>query len=573
MGKAHLTYMTNNETTTSPESPPRRFRFARVIIALSMLVMGACGIIYEYVLGVLGNNLMGSSYEQIFVIIGVMMFAMGIGAVFQRHLAGNLVDWFLQMELLLGFLGGVSSLVIYTAFVYTTSYQLALYAFAFSIGLLIGLEIPLLIRINTVYSKSLRVNLSDILCMDYVGSLIGALLFTYVLLTRLTIGKIGLILGCVNTLLAILGLIYFWPLVKRRLLMAVACSISLTLLICAMVNVNHWMVSLEQRCFQDPVIHSQTTPYQHLVLTQNKAKDRLRLYINGHLQFCSLDEAVYHEMLVHTPMAVAEKRHRVLILGGGDGLALREVLRYGEVKDVTLVDIDPAMIRLASEHPQMIRLNCASFDDARVHSQLPDGIEKGERITVYRPTKLADKYIDSTEYPLANVHVYTVDADKFIRSLGEDRYDVVIIDFPDPRCLELAKLYSVNFYRALKAKLTPDAMISIQSTSPRRARKVFLCIAETLKAAGYHTLPYHDHMPSFGDWGFHLAWRGGPDEIQVRQKLKNLDRLPVETYYATAEVINAGFVFGKDWQIPDQTIAASTNMQPVIIKYYKQSFR
>ncbi len=571
MGKAHPIYMTNNETTTQPESPARRFRFARAIIALSMLVMGACGIIYEYVLGVLGNNLMGSSYEQIFVIIGVMMFAMGIGAVFQRHLSRNLVDWFLQIELLLGFLGGISSLVIYTTFVYTTSHQLALYSFAFSIGLLIGLEIPLLIRINTEYSESLRVNLSDILCMDYVGSLLGALLFAYVLLTRLSIGKIGLMLGCVNTLLAILGLIYFWPLVKRQLLIAVSCSVSLALLICAMVNVNPWMARLEQRCFEDPIIHSQTTLYQHLVLT--KAQDRVRLYINGNLQFCSLDEAIYHEMLVHTPMAIASKRNRVLILGGGDGLALREVLRYGEVQDVTLVDIDPEMIRMASEHPEMIRLNHASFDDARVHNKLPDGIEKGEQTTIQRPTKLANMFLDSTQYDLADVHVYTVDADQFIRSLGEDRYDVVIIDFPDPRCLELAKLYSVNFYRSLKAKLNPEAVISIQSTSPRRARKVFLCIAETLKAAGYNTLPYHDYMDSFGDWGFHLAWLGEPDKEQVRQKLKNLDKLSVGTYYATAEVINAGFVFGKDWLKRDEAIKASTNMQPVVIKYYQQSFR
>ncbi len=94
-----------------------RLRFARTVLALSMLVMGACGIIYEYALGVLGNNLIGSSHEQIFVIIGIMMFAMGLGAIIQRHISRDLVDRFLLIELLLGFLGGVSTMAIYATFV------------------------------------------------------------------------------------------------------------------------------------------------------------------------------------------------------------------------------------------------------------------------------------------------------------------------------------------------------------------------------------------------------------------------------------------------------------------------
>ena len=192
-----------------------RFIHARKMLAGSMLIMGACGIAYEYTLGALGNNLMGSSHEQIFVVIGLMMFAMGVGATLQKNIAGNLITKFLLLEIILGLTGGVSALLIYFSYVFSSSYMLLLWGFSLGIGLLIGLEIPLLIRINREYSESLKTNLSDILSMDYVGSLIGALLFTYVLLTWLAVDQIAALLGCINLLIAIIGLMYFRPLVSH----------------------------------------------------------------------------------------------------------------------------------------------------------------------------------------------------------------------------------------------------------------------------------------------------------------------------------------------------------------------
>ena len=551
------------------DTKARGFRFTRTILALSMMVMGACGIIYEYTLGVLGNNLIGTSHEQIFVIIGIMMFAMGVGAVVQKKIVGALVDRFLFIELLLGFLGGVSTTAIYAMFVYSTSYWILMYAFAFVIGLLIGLEIPLLIRINSEYTQSLRTNLSEILCMDYVGSLVGALIFTYILLTRLSIGRIALVLGCVNTLVAIGGLVYFWPLVRRPRPLALAGGLTMLFLLVSLVKVDGWTASLEQRCFEDPIVHSETTKYQHLVLT--KRGKRLRMYINGHQQFCSQDEVIYHELLVHVPMSLAPGRQRVLILGGGDGLALRDVLRYGDVESVTLVDIDPAVVRLASEHPDLIRLNRAAFRDARVRAPEAHGVSPGEKMAVTARTKLARQLVDQTEYSLAEVRVVTIDADLFLRDVGES-YDVAILDFPDPKNVELAKLYSVDFYRALARRLAPNGIVSVQSTSPYQAKQVFLCIGRTLRAAGYRALPYQDHLPSFGDWGWHLAWRGAITEPEMRDRLRNLITLPVQTDYVTCETIDAAFVFGKNRLQGDQDLLPNTKLRPVIMDYYRQGF-
>jgi len=269
-------------------------------------------------------------------------------------------------------------------------------------------------------------------------------------------------------------------------------------------------------------------------------------------------------------MAVAPRARRVLILGGGDGLALREVLRYGQVERVALVDIDPAVIRLASEQADLIRLNRAAFHDARVHARAAEPAGSGRRITIERPTKLAAKLLGDRRYELAAVDVYTIDADRFVRERGE-RFDVAILDFPDPKTVELAKLYSVEFYRRLAGRLAPDGVVSIQSTSPRRARKVFLCIGRTLRAAGFEALPYHDYLPSFGDWGWHLAWRGGAPAGPMRERLASLAPLGVETAYASPEAIGAAFTFGKGvLAAGEEEIRANTKFRPVITAYYRK---
>ena len=548
----------------------RTHRHAGKVLSLSMLVMGACGMIYEYTLGVLGNHLVGGSHEQIFVVIGVMMFAMGVGAALQRVVTMHLLDVFVAIEILLGFVGGMATLTVYATFVWTTSFQLVLLGFAFLVGCLIGLEIPVAVRVNSQYDRSLRINLSSILSMDYVGSLLGALLFAYVLLTRVSIPRIGVSLGIVNTALALVVLTYFWRLVRRPRLLLSGALTSLFVLGVSFVKTDGWLVELEQRCFADPIVHSETTPYQHIVLTRRD--DHLRLYINGQLQFSSQDEAIYHELLVHVPMAVAERRRRVLVLGGGDGLALREVLRYPAVESVTLVDIDSAVTRLASTHPDLVELNQGALLDARVDSRPPGGVLPGRVIDVERRSKLSEKMLEDTTYELARVQVLNVDADAFLTHV-EEAYDVVLLDFPDPRIIELAKLFSVDFYRALARRLAPGAVVALQATSPYHTPKAFLSIGKSLNVAGYRAVPYHENVPSFGEWGWYLAWREGGDEENMLRRIDGLTELSVGTRYLTADVLRGAFRFGRGWLDGAAGIEVNTKMRPVLVRYLREGWR
>ena len=546
-----------------------RFRHARKMLAASMFVMGACGIAYEYTLGALGNNLMGSSHEQIFVVIGLMMFAMGLGATLQKNISDNLVDKFLLVEILLGLTGGISALAIYLAYVYSTSYMLLLWGFSLGIGILIGLEIPLLIRINREYSTSLKTNLSEILSMDYVGSLAGALLFTFVLFANLSINQIAVTLGCVNLLLALLGLAYFRPLLhhfKKLLLLACVGSIILGYLLILSEN---WWTSLEQRTYSDPIIYRHTSKYQHIVMTRRN--NRLSLFINGHLQFNSQDERIYHEMLVHVPFSVASSSAKVLILGGGDGLALREVLKYDAVRRVDLVDIDPSMTDLASTHPDLVRLNRGALLDDRVTLSPPLGISDGEAWTITRASKLNSSLLSETLYPQARVQVFNLDADLFVQSL-RGPYDLVIIDFPDPRSVGTAKLYSLDFFRRLAGQLGPAALVAVQSTSPYHSRKMFLCIGKTLRAAGYRALPYRQNVPSFGEWGWHLAWLHKTTKSAIKEKLKGLTSIGVPTGYLTPALMSNATAFGKHW-LDDTHIEINTKFRPTILQYNRQSWK
>lgn len=570
-------------STEPPAATTTHLRFAHIIIALSMLVMGACGMIYEYTLGVLGNHLMGSSHQQIFVVIGLMMFSMGLGSLWQQRFVDHLMDRFLQIEIALGIVGGIASLVIFASFVWfdglrlgdLLAYRVVLYVFAMAIGAFIGCEIPLLIRINSQYIGQLRTNLSAILCTDYVGSLIGALLFAYYLITRFDLYQIGLICGCVNVTLALVGLVYFWPFVRRKLWIGAACCLGFAVLAFCAFQSEDWMKKLEQQYFDDLVVSSVISPYQYLVLThqepttENAPEEGVtNLYIDCFLQFSSIDEERYHEPLVHVPLALAEKREKILILGGGDGLALRELLRYPDVQEITLVDIDPRMIELAANHEKLLALNQGSFHQAQAAFSFE---QQPFEITVPESYRSSGKH-------RPKVRVYFMDADLFIREI-RDVYDVILIDFPDPRSLELAKLYSVNFFRVVSKRLAKHGFLSMQSTSPVLAAPVFRCIGLTMETAGLQQLPYSVYIPSFntipgqGHWGWYLAWNSEESQERVLQKLSNLSHLDVTTRFLTPQRIEEAFVLPEEIPEVTEKIQANTKLRPNILQYYARQFR
>jgi len=545
-------------------------RPAQLLLAVSMFVMGACGLVYEYVLSVLGNYLIGSSHEEIFVVIGLMLFAMGIGSAIQVRLKSDLVAWFLRLEILLGVLGGLSAPVVYGVFVVSPAYRAVLYGFAGAIGILIGMEIPILIRINRQYAGSLRTNLSQILSMDYVGSLCGALVFTYVLLARVDLARIGFILGLANVLVALAGLVAFRSVVARPRLHFGLVAVAAVGLTYGLYAAPAWTAWFEQRLFRDPIVHRERSPYQLLVLTRSQGGERLNLHLNGHLQFSSLDEHVYHETLVHPAMTLAPRRRRVLILGGGDGLALRDVLRYPDVEAVTLVDLDPAVVRLASTHPDLVALNEGAFADARVTTGVVD-VEPGEEVPVrlegdrYR-ARTSDRFED-----VGRVHVALYDADAFLRET-DGLYDVALLDFPDPGRLETAKLYSREFYTQLRARLRPDALVALQATSPIHAKRGFLCIGATLRAAGFTALPYHQNVPSFGEWGFYLARPGPGAEELLRREVRAIESFDVPTRFLTPGVLAGQTEFGRGWLDPETPIEPNTKMNPVLVRYYQEAW-
>jgi spermidine synthase len=320
---------------------------------------------------------------------------------------------------------------------------------------------------------------------------------------------------------------------------------------------------LEQRFYEDPIVHKETTKYQHLVITHNSSSGDTRLYINGNTQFSSLDGERYHDFLVHPLMAATPSRANILILGGGDGLALREVNKYPDVHSVTLVDLDPDMVKIASTNELLTNLNNNSFKNAKLATLPFPLIDSGAKQGVY----LSENGLEEKAEWVAATTVYNIDADLFLRNKPKQKWDAVIIDLPDPSGIEISKLYSKQFYQNLKRYLTPNAYISIQSTSPYHAKEAYLAIGNTLKAAGFNTLPYRQNIPSFGDWGYYLAWTAAEQPTELKQRLSQLETFAIDTDFITPELLASSFAFGKG-ELNAKKPCINTLMEPCLLTAY-----
>jgi len=537
-----------------------------------MFILGACGIIYEYVLGALANHLMGSTYEQIFIIIGIMMFMMGLAAQVQRKFFNKLIDSFLLIEILLGIFGGLSASAIYYLYIVSEHYLLLMYLTVALIGFFIGLEIPLLMRINERYMVSLRVNISELLSMDYIGSLAGALLFVYVLFAWISLTKISLVLGLVNLSIAIITCIVSWKTTYHKVKLLTFGLLGIGILIIGIFYADDWNKFTEQKYYRLPIVYTAQTKYQHITITEDK-NEVIYFYINGNLQFSSIDEYIYHELLVHIPAQLVENPKRILILGGGDGLAAREALKYTSVKEVQLVDIDPDIINLAKNNDILSNLNNHSLSDARIHSTIPKIKDEGYKIDVKKQSERPSQFNNTTEYSIAKIDVFTIDADKFLDSVPKEKFDVIIIDFPDPNMIELAKLYSIEMLEKLHDFLSPNGFMSIQSSSPYFQKKTFLCIGKTLIAAGFNVLPYRELVPSFGgEWGFYLCWHNFMESKQILSIFKQRDEITVPTRYLNTNILSSVFSFGKNRLNTSKGIEINSRLHPVLPSYYEENF-
>lgn len=551
----------NGSLWPSPES---------LVLYVSMFIMGGCGLAYEYTLSKLSSDLLGNSVEQWAIIIGVMMFFMGVGSDVQKHLNDEgLLSKFLLAEVLLGLGGAFGPIVILDAYGrFHEQFVLVQYFFIAAIGLLIGFEIPLLTRINAEYSKEIKFNVGGILKMDYVGALCGALIWVFVLPKFFSTTEMAFVLGLVTLATAGAALLYFYPLVERRRIVSMAVIGAMALVVAGFTVADRWTSHAEQALFRDRIVYSETSKYQHVVLTRSRT-GATSLFINGHLQFDSRDEYIYHENLVHPAMLVAKERSRVLILGGGDGLAVREILKHEDVSELTLCDIDPMVVELAATHPLMRKLNRDSLRDARLHV-----IEN--RALVPAPDR--DLWIpDQTSFSprrmarVGAVTVVNIDAMKFVEQVRGE-YDVIILDFPDPNAPELAKLYSQSFYRLLRAQMAPGAVFVQQSTSPYYAKEAFLNIGRTIESAGFAAVPFHDNVPSMGEWGFWLAgdsrWHSS-ESLKARFQAVNPSGIP--TRYLTQATMRAALAFGAN-QLATNRNDITTLTSSVVYEYYRQGW-
>lgn len=514
---------------TTPTNPAVDARASFVILA-AVFVAAVCGLLYELIAGTLSSYLLGDSVTQFSVVIGLFLTAMGVGSLASRLIRRRLVFAFIAIELAIGILGGFTAPAGFLAFAFTEVYVPVLLGCVITIGVLVGLEIPLVLRILEE-TRALRINVANVFAADYIGALAASLVFPFFLLPHVGLIRAGLIAGLANVVVA--GIL--WRSLRnqlgssRRLLGALILT-GATLLGAGIVAAGHLVPYAESRLYQDDIIFASDSPAQRIVVTH--WRDDVRLFLDGHLQFSSVDEVRYHESLAHPTLAAAERRSKILILGGGDGLLLREVLRDSDVRQVDLVDLDPEVLHLFREHSLLTRLNQNSLADPRATIHAGD----------------AYRYLEETD----------------------QLYDVILIDLPDPSREGLEKLYSRSFYRLALRRLAVGGAIATQATSPYRSRQAFWCIAQTLEATtqgvesprSLHVYPYHTVVPTFGTWGFVLATDRPlePQELQLR----------VPTRYLTPELLPTLFVFPADMSRVETKVHDLA--EPVLGRYYREGY-
>lgn len=511
----------------SRTSASQHTKGARFLLLFAVFLCAACGLVYELALTTLGSYLIGNSVLQTSVVISVMVCAMGLGSLAAKPLRRRAVGAFALVEGVLALVGGLSVLVLYAAYAWLQLYTPAMIVVAVAVGMLIGAEIPLLMTmLQRIRRQEAGSAVADMFAVDYIGALAGGLGFPLWLLPTFGQLKGALVVGAVNAVAGVVVVVFiFRRQIRRWVQGALLAGVTAVLAVLgtAYVFADDLEVTARQQMYQDPIIHAETTPYQEIVVTRSTAftgEPDIRLFLNGDLQFSSVDEYRYHESLVHP--ALAGPRADVLIMGGGDGLALREVLRYDDVQHVTLVELDPAMTRLARTFEPLRDLNDRALGDPRVT-------------------------------------VVNADAFNWLRG-ARQRYDAVIIDFPDPDTAALAKLYSVEFYHLLRQVVTPQTRVMVQAGSPFFAPKTYWSVVKTIETAGYATAQFQADVPSFGNWGYVLAapGRGTSPPLRLAPDAPRLR-------YLDEAVLKAAAVFPVDRRRQD--VRPSTLMDPAVMEY------
>lgn len=499
------------------------------ILKLALFATGLSGIVAEYILSTLATYFLGNSVFQWTMIVSIMLFSMGLGSRFSKFIQTNLLQNFIRIEFTLSILVAFVSVITYSASAYYGSTGFVIYLLSIVIGLLIGMEIPLVIRLNNEY-EALHVNVSSVMENDYYGSLLGGVFFAFIGLPYLGLTYTPFILGSINFLVACSLFAMLRKSVTRpkRLRLMITSLIVFALIAGGSLMAENIIKYGEEVRYKDKVVFEEQTKYQKIIITQSQ--EDFWLFINGNQQLSSIDEVMYHEPLVHPVMGLSKSPENVLIIGGGDGGAAREVLKYEEVETITVVDLDPAMTRLGQEHPLLVEMNQNAMNHDKVNIINTDGFNYLE---------------ESRQY-----------------------FDVIIVDLPDPKTIELGRLYSYEFYSLCNKRLRPNGFLVTQAGSPYYAARAFNCIELTMQQAGFTTIPLHNQVVTLGEWGWVMGAKG-VEKDRLKNAVQSLDPGNIPTTWINREAMTLITSFGKKAFMQD-TMRVEVNRihNPVLYRYY-----
>jgi spermidine synthase len=490
-----------------------------LLLLISVFAVATCGLIYELIAGTLASYLLGDSVTQFSTIIGTYLFAMGIGSYLSRFFDKNLLTWFITIELLVGMVGGFSAGVLFIVFEHVIYFRLLLYTIVIVTGTLVGLELPLLLRIlkDKIEFSDL---VSRIFTFDYVGALFASLLFPLLFIPHLGLLRTSFFFGLLNVIVAWIVANRFKNDIRKYRSITFAALVCSACLIAGIFLSDRMTAFAETSTYPDKIVYAKSSSYQRIVLTKS-ALD-WRLFLNGNLQFSSEDEYRYHEALVHPGLSQINNPKNILVLGGGDGLAVREILKYPTVQSITLVDLDQAVTEMFLNNNALTALNAKSLTSPKVK-------------------------------------IINQDAFIWLRN-NKEIFDFIVIDFPDPSNYSLGKLYTASLYREVHRALSPAGAMVVQSTSPYVARRSFWIIDETIARSGFITRPYHCYVPSFGEWGYVLA---------SKETLSGQARLPENLRFIDENVLHQLSIFPPDMG-PIESPVNTLNNQVLVNTFEKE---
>jgi spermidine synthase len=549
------------------------------IIFLILGAVAACGLMYEYMLSSYTARVLGSTEKVIFTVILYMLLAMGVGAAILPRFVKNNYNGFSIIESLISVFGSMSIVLVSVSHgfgyvlpaIVAETFQIPLsevggygmissfaniisytpYFLAIIIGLLVGAEIPIMTNIRQDGATSeLKNNMGTMYGVDYVGAFIGGMIWLY-LLHAFRISDSAVIIASTNIAVGFIFMIAFR---KRITAWKTIVPLNVFSILCVLfVNSYGWDVERwsEQLLYKDKIVYQSNTEFQKFVITEREFKEEpneFRFYINGSTQISSADEAIYHSMLVTPAMLAANATTRyhnmdVMVVGGGDGLAVRNILKWNP-RSVTLLDLDGDVIEFFTNprvvdnkvvNKELLELNEFSFQDPRVTVILGDAF---------------------------------LSADKLIQQ--RKKFDVIIIDLPDPNHPDLTKLYSTVFYDKVNFLLSDSGVVAVQSTSPYSAKETFQCVKKTMEENSFSNVEqYHVNVPSFGEWGFTISKKDG---TSAKESINNASSVYPDDSFSTKELIAGSFNFGKNFYKDYDKIKVNYIDTIVIYQYHEKNW-